>query len=369
MKPPPVPQRTTLATQTAALLEHGLREGRWAAQLPGQHELCTQLGISRTTLRVALRDLARRGLIDLRQGRPMTIRTLPQGQPAARLLTQVVLLLPEPLWRLRPSIARWVSELRPLLLRSGLDLILHEGGRHYSARPAATLERLWQSHPRSAWVLFASNRAMQQWFADRGLPVILVGPVFPGLDLPTIEFDHAAIARHAASQLAAAGHTRTAILLHHTGSAADATTCDAFAAARPAGTPPPLVLVHNGTLGQIESRLRRLAELRPRPTALFITKTLSVPATLTLLPRLGLTIPRDLSVICREDDPFLEYLVPGVARYSSDSSAIARKLAIALVRLAHGQALKVFHVRLMPRFLPGSSIAPRPPSPPPSARA
>ena len=164
--------------------------------------------------------------------------------------------------------------------------------------------------------------------------MILVGQVFPGINLPSIEYDHAAIAQHAAAALAAAGHERTAILLQHTGSAADASTCDAFAAARKPGTPAPLVLEHDGSLAQIESRLRRLARLEPRPTSLFVTKSLAAPAVLTILPRLGVEIPRNLSVICREDDPFLEYLVPAVARYSSDSSAIARKLAVALARLA-----------------------------------
>ena len=51
----------------------------------------------------------------------------------------------------------------------------------------------------------------------------------------------------------------------------------------------------------------------------------AAPKRRPILPRLGVEIPRDLSVICREDDPFLAYLVPAVARYSSDSSAIARK--------------------------------------------
>ena len=97
-----------------------------------------------------------------------------------------------------------------------------------------------------------------------------------------------------------------------------------------------------------------------RPSALFVTKSHAIPAAFTILPRLGLEIPRDLSVICREDDPFLGYLVPAVARYSSDSSAIARKLAVALAHFAHGQPLKVRHDRLMPRFVPGQSLAPVP---------
>ncbi len=353
-----VPQRATLVSQTVAIMERGLREGRWRGELPGQHALCDQLVISRTTLRAALQDLARRKLISLRQGAPTLVHRLAARASAQPSVNQVVVVLPEPLWRLRPAVARWVGELGPLLQRSGLEMRLSEGGQYFGRRPEARLEKLVRMHPRSAWVLFASTDLMQRWFAARQLPVVLVGPVFAGVDLPSIEYDHAAIAQHAAAQFTSAGHRQTAILLQHTGSAADATTCDAFAAARRAGAPPPLVLEHDGSLAQIHSRLVRLARVTPRPTALFITKSLSLPAVLTILPRLGLEIPRDLSVICREDDAFAEYLVPAVARYRSDSSAIARKLAVALARLAAGETLKLTHDRLMPRFVAGQSIGP-----------
>jgi hypothetical protein len=52
--------------------------------------------------------------------------------------------------------------------------------------------------------------------------------------------------------------------------------------------------------------------------------------------------------------------VPAVARYSSDASAIARKLAVMLARLVHHQSLTVRHDRLMPRFVTGQSIGPPP---------
>ncbi|MBL9200184.1 MAG: substrate-binding domain-containing protein [Opitutaceae bacterium] len=355
MATPLVPQRSSLVAQTVAVLERGLSEGRWHGQLPGQHALCAQLMISRTTLRAALQEIAQRGLIDLAQGLPTTIRRNRPGARKAPAITRAVLLLPEPLWRLRPAIARWAGELRPLLQRGGLELELREGGPHYGRQPARSLERLLTAHPRAAWVLFGSSLAMQQWFAARGVPAVLAGSAFPGIELPSVEYDHAAIAQHAAAQLAAAGHRRTAILLQRTGSAADRATCDAFARA---GTPAPLVLEHDGSLPQIEARLRRLAQLAERPTALFVTKSHAVPAALTILPRLGLEIPRDLSVICREDDPFLGFLVPAVARYSSDASAIARKLARALTRLAAGQPARATHERIMPRFVDGHSLGP-----------
>ena len=91
----------------------------------------------------------------------MTIRHQPAAKRPARIVTRVVLLLPEALWRLRPSIARWASELRHLLQRHDLELILSEGGRHYRTNPTVHLEKLVQSHPHSAWVLFARMLAMQ----------------------------------------------------------------------------------------------------------------------------------------------------------------------------------------------------------------
>lgn len=360
MKPHPIPQRSTLVSQTIALLERGMREGRWAAQLPSQGELCRQFAISRTTLRLALQELARRRQIQLSQGCPAIIRLRLKAVSAASLISRVVLVLPEPLWCLRPATGNWAGELRTWVERAGMDFVLCEGGNHYRAQPTAQLEKLVQSHPNSCWVVFGSNQPMQAWFVARGLPVIHVGAVFPGIEIPSIEYDHAAIAQHAAAKLVAAGHERTAVLLQRTGSAADATTCEAFAANLKRGSAAPLVLEHDGSLAQIESRLRHFARLPQRPTALFVTKSHAIPAVLTILPRLGIAIPRDLSVICREDDPFLGYLVPAIARYSSDSSAIARKLGVALRRLASGQTLKITHDRLMPRFLAGQSIGPVP---------
>lgn len=357
MSKPQLPHRSLLSAQTASVIEEGLRAGRWREALPGQHELCRQLLVSRKTLRTALQALHRRGLLTLRQGNPTRIRT--KGSRPSRSLSveRAVLLLPEPLWRLRPSVGRWVSELRPRLLQAGMELVTIEGGRAYAGRPAGALEHLVATHPRSAWVVFTGTHALQRWLQDNQLPAILVGSVFPGIELPSIEYDHAAIARHAAARLAGAGHVRTAILLRRTGSAADATTCTAFAVGLGRGAPPPVVLEHDGGMSNIARQIRLLANLRPRPTALFVTKTLAVPAAYTLLAATGLSVPHDLSVVCREDDPFLEYLSPAVARYGTDPALIARKLTVMLVRLAAAGQLKPTHDLLMPRFIAGASIA------------
>ena len=59
--------------------------------------------------------------------------------------------------------------------RAGLELGLREGGPHYGRQPARSLERLVRAHPGAAWVLFGAGLPMQQWFAQRELPVVLAG--------------------------------------------------------------------------------------------------------------------------------------------------------------------------------------------------
>ena len=86
------------------------------------------------------------------QGSATTVRKKARGTSQPPSIGQVVLMLPEPSWALRPSIGRWIGELRPLLQRTGLELILSEGGRYYGDRPDGHLAKLVAAHPRAAWI-------------------------------------------------------------------------------------------------------------------------------------------------------------------------------------------------------------------------
>ena len=62
------------------------------------------------------------------------------------------------------------------------------------------------------------------------------------------------------------------------------------------------------------------------------------------------------AVFADEDDAFLEYLAPSVARYDTDPAAIAKKLIAALTGLAQTGRVRISHDRLMPRYIPGDSV-------------
>ncbi|ASR39548.1 GntR family transcriptional regulator [Prauserella marina] len=67
---PPFVQRRPLTSLTADALLDDIRSGRWplGQRLPGEATLAAQLGVGRSTLREAIRELAGKGVLDSRQG-------------------------------------------------------------------------------------------------------------------------------------------------------------------------------------------------------------------------------------------------------------------------------------------------------------
>lgn len=63
-------QRHPLAAQAAELLLTRIRDGEWplGRRIPGETTLAAQLGVGRSTLREAIRELAGRGVLESRQG-------------------------------------------------------------------------------------------------------------------------------------------------------------------------------------------------------------------------------------------------------------------------------------------------------------
>lgn len=71
-------QRTSLADQAAGLLLERIRAGEWqiGAKLPGETTLGPQLGVGRSTVREAIRQLAGRGVLQTRQGAGVFVTAL-----------------------------------------------------------------------------------------------------------------------------------------------------------------------------------------------------------------------------------------------------------------------------------------------------
>jgi DNA-binding LacI/PurR family transcriptional regulator len=239
-----------------------------------------------------------------------------------------------------------------------------EGQRFMRTAPGRLMPRLVHAEPKACWILVLANRPMQEWFARSGLQVVVFGNVYAGLALNSTGLDHRASIRHAAAHLLAKGHRRIAFVAYDLRRAGEADSLkgfrEAFAAHRGLPTVASLIERPDGDADALCRQLDGALHSAQRPTAFVISHTHHYVTVATHLANRGLQVPRDVSLICRSEDPFLEFLRPTPAFYRANVQVSAR-LLFDLVRHAVDGTAKPGHQRLLvPEFVPGRSVGPPP---------
>ena len=358
-----IPQRHSLVGQAVACLNTAIAAGRWIKWLPAERTLCDLLQVSRSTLRRALAQLQRDGAIRTEHGAGhRLLRRTTQGRGQLRS-HDVALLAPEPLERLRPTQALWIDELRAMLGERDCRLHVLHGAQYFRADPAAALEKLVRQHPHGCWILTLASASCQEWFVWRGLPCLIAGSCHAGVDLPSRDLDHRAICRHAAGVLLGLGHRRLAFVTpkaRHAGEIESETGFIEGVRASGHSDATAVVCQHDGTAAGLAQLVRRFVASKPAPTALLVCNAYHCLATVTGLAAHGVRIPGEISVISRDEDSFLSFVVPAPARYVARPRAFARSLLQPVLELLEGGAVTQRSWRLMPQFVRGASIASAP---------
>jgi DNA-binding LacI/PurR family transcriptional regulator len=106
----------------------------------------------------------------------------------------------------------------------------------------------------------------------------------------------------------------------------------------------------------VERAVKRLVARQPRATGLLIGHAQTYLSVLSSLARLGLRTPDDISLISREDDPFLSALLPAPARYVADPRRYAQRIHRTLMAICAGQTRPAFAPPLLPELVPGGSV-------------
>lgn len=354
-----IPHRT-VASQIAAQLRAELGKGTWSGWLPSERVLSRTVQASRNTVRAALEQLKAEGLISPSRG--LGNRILGEVRPTSAQdhPKTVGLLIPEPIGRLRPLIALWIDELKDLLIEEGYRLRIHEGRQYFQTNPARALERLVGQNPHGAWILTLSSEPMQRWFSRRGVPCLVAGSTFPGITLPHYDLDYRAICRHAAGVLLRLGHRRLAILNRESPRAGDVDSELGFTEGVKTSSQADAtceVAYHRDDVESVSRALKRLLDRARPPTALLVCNSYVYLSTVSLLAQRGLRVPQDISLISRDDDPFLTSLAPTPARYALDPHIFAKKMLGALLQLLNHSPTLRAPQPLLPKFTAGGSTA------------
>lgn len=347
-------RRTYLSQQVADRLTAELRGGAWQNHLPGERKLADFYDVSRRTIRAALGILAQKGTFQSIKGRRILVASL-KSMPVKKSEKNVVLIVRAMANKLPDSFQR----LDHYFTLSGYTLQIEEVPIRVNLR--RWLEKNYNEHHASVWLLCSVAKEVQLWFAKRKLPVLLFGSRHAGIHLPELDADYRAVCRHAAHTLLRLGHRRIVYFSFDSGAAGDLAGEQGFNEAISAFTTGPVtarVVRHNDNVVQIGHLLNRLLNGAESPTAMIISHPCYTMTVLGYLARMGKRIPEDVSIICRDNDSLFEFIVPSLAHYYMDRNRFVRRAVQLAIGIDQGLSLPPT-THLMPQFVPGESLAPR----------
>lgn len=356
------PQRTSLENQTAEALREHIAQGAWKDWLPGERMLGEMLQVSRYTVRAALRQLRKDGVIATEEsvGNKIVPRAAPKRASGGN---NVGILMPGVFHELLPTHILWIDQIRAMLAEHGSRLHLFDGHVYARRNPAQALKKLTQQHPHRCWILLLSGEEVQAWFQKNAVPCIVAGSVYVGIDLPWCDVDYRAVCRHAAGMLLRRGHRRIVLLIKRSRQAGDilseAGFEEAFARSNHDDAAPE-ICHHAATVESIAAAVRRLMGQKSPPTALLVANPYHYLTVVGCLNKLGLDVPGDVSVVSRDGESCHEYMLPRPAGYTVNPRHFARTLLGAITPALSGGPPPARVHQIMPKFSEGGSVSPPP---------
>lgn len=354
-----LPRRLTLSGQAAAAIRKAIAANLWQDFLPSERQLCALLQVSRPTIRTALLTLANERRIEIRHGkRVRLLRGARAGQPAAHRL--ITLVSHQPLSRQPTHAYQGISEMRAQLAKHGFTTGEFVCPEHAASTQRRKLEAFVTQHRPFCCVLLSVGREVQQWFAQRSIPALVLGSCHTDVTLPSLDVDYRAVCRHAAGVFCRQGHERIAFVVPDSGVAGDLASETGFlegAGSRP-GLPAirPEVVRHDGTVADLAGRLQVLFRAPAPPTALLVAKPNHTLAVIAHLLQHGIRVPEQVSLIARDHDPLFENVL---SHYAFAGETFAHRLSRLMLQLVGEGRLPAEPHRIFPRYVNRDTVKSR----------
>lgn len=354
----PMPTRGNLVVECARVIRMRISAGEWSEVLPGERSLANALEVGRDTVRLALRLLERDQVLSPPQaGSKRNIRVLANHRNASESRNlRIGILSPLRLEQLSQPMLFEVDHLRRALAGKNGTLDLFSPGWYEHKNPSKRLAQLVKDDPCDAWILFRSSAQIQRWFEDSEVPCLIRGYPQTNIQLPHLDVNWEATARHAAGRLWRLGHRRIGIL---TPPEALGGVEAAVKGASDLGEPDFSVHVmpENRTVESLIQAFSRALKLKDPPTAVIATRPRQAATAMTWLTSRGIRVPSQLSLVSLAHEPFLDYLVPAVSCYKIDPEGVSKQVIRRIESLLEGSPNRGGHSWITPEVVTGASIA------------
>jgi LacI family transcriptional regulator len=183
------------------------------------------------------------------------------------------------------------------------------------------------------------------------------------LGIPSVTVDDAAGATLATEHLLSLGHRHVAHVAGPQNSDTGRRRLAGYLAAmRDAGFEPGADWTIEASYDEAGGELAatRLLRASPRPTALFVANVRAAIGALAAARRLGLSVPRDVSLVGFHDAPFTMYLDPELTTVKMPLREMGSAAIESLLALVEGRTVEDVQVASPPELLVRASTAPPP---------
>jgi len=343
----------SLHAQLHDQLRQLILSGRWesGSRIPSESELAAHLGVSRSTVRLALQRAEIEGLIERTAGRGTFVAYVPAHQLKNHLIAFVTYgFETDHLYMLKGA----ESELKA----SGYQVIL--SNVQNQQEELDILQRLRKEYVAGVllWPHANASRPEQEnlsKYREVPIPMVLMDRLIYGVDCDCVTSDNYGGASALMRHLIELGHERIVFLSHHelhllTVSARYRAYCDALSAAgldscdpwqisRPGneiGASETFRLLMNASSPVLQQIREYLVDANPRPTAIFAVNDYVAVLATRAIKLLGLRLPDAISLAGFDDIELAAHLEVPLTTVAQDMFTIGKRAARRLLNRLEG---------------------------------
>ena len=323
-----------LHLQLSRLLVDQIASGQYrpGEAIPPERQLCAMFGVSITTVRQAVLDLADRGLVERAVGRGTFVRA-----PRPRSL-RIALVSTHELSISQPSMTPIVAAMQEATGEAGASLThVHQPA---PGPMAPFLSSVLTRHEADALILFTHQPLHRQDIAplvSAPLPYVIFNRYFddePAVNSVVID-DRAASAR-SVEYLYGLGHRRIAHVAGQMHISVGRDRTQGYRDAMDGLRLEPWVIDAGWTLDAGTAAAETILRAAERPTAVFASGDDAAIGLIHAVRRAGLSVPGDLSIMGFGNMPGSDLVDPPLTTMGYDRPTIGRQTIAALLRLATG---------------------------------
>jgi DNA-binding LacI/PurR family transcriptional regulator len=344
----------TIAEQIAKHLRQEIINKRWQEHLPGRNELAKELGVNSKTVESALRQLEREEVL-IAQGvgkRRLINRTSQINQEST---CRVALLLLDKMDR----VDHFIIELYHQLEEAGFVPFYSEKCMSELGVDSNRLADYVKQTEADAWVIIAGSRSILEWFSASGVPAFAMFGRRGGVPIASAGPDKIGAFTAATDRLLELGHRRISLLCREQRRSPEPGSGERAFLRKLAEAG---IETGKFNLPDWEESKEGFGKMLDSlfgptpPTALIVDEVFLFNATYYFLTSRGMRIPKDVSIICTDNDPGFAWCSPSVSCISWDYSPVIRRVVRWVTNISHGK--KDFRQTLTKsEFVEGETIA------------